>query len=90
MKVFPFCYNIKCSNTKGRKSRCSVCRYATYCSEECQKLDWKFHKFNCRKLSIFETKSKTMDEDQCKIEYTPDEIDLVGNVVESNVEMGQI
>jgi hypothetical protein len=24
-----------------------------------------------------------MDEDQCKIEYTPDEIDLVANVVES-------
>jgi len=83
MKGFAFCYNIKCSNVpQGPKARCSVCRYATYCSEECQKLDWAFHKFNCRKLSIFETKSKTMDEDQRKIEYTADEIHLVGKLIE--------
>lgn len=84
MKVFPFCYNIKCQNIpKGRKYRCSVCKYATYCGEECQKIDWIYHKYYCKLLSIFEIKSKTMDEDQLKIDFESDQIILIAKLVDS-------
>ena len=29
--------------------RCSQCRYASYCSAECQRSDWKSHKATCKK-----------------------------------------
>lgn len=29
--------------------RCSVCKVATYCSRNCQREDWNFHKRNCKK-----------------------------------------
>jgi hypothetical protein len=28
--------------------RCSVCKKAVYCSQKCQREDWKFHKRNCQ------------------------------------------
>jgi hypothetical protein len=32
------------------KHKCSVCRFARYCSKECQKKDWKNHKKTCREV----------------------------------------
>jgi hypothetical protein len=34
-----------CSEVASK--RCGRCRGVTYCSVECQKLDWKTHRFNC-------------------------------------------
>lgn len=40
-----------CSNTTGEEGktllRCTRCRFAMYCSRECQKADWKAHKILC-------------------------------------------
>ncbi|KAH6904491.1 hypothetical protein BKA70DRAFT_1296951 [Coprinopsis sp. MPI-PUGE-AT-0042] len=34
-------------------SRCSVCKYQEYCSQRCQKLDWKrLHKYGCSSLTV--------------------------------------
>lgn len=30
--------------------RCSACKMVVYCGQECQKLDWKFHKKGCKIL----------------------------------------
>jgi hypothetical protein len=32
----------------GKLLTCTGCRKATYCSKECQKKDWKYHKASCR------------------------------------------
>lgn len=35
------------------KSRCSVCKYQAYCSQRCQKGDWKhLHKYGCSSLIV--------------------------------------
>ncbi|KAJ7438940.1 hypothetical protein B0H11DRAFT_2103469 [Mycena galericulata] len=45
----------KCFKEEGvRLSRCSGCRRISYCSPECQKLDWKPHKPMCKALSAIE------------------------------------
>ena len=31
--------------------RCSRCRLAFYCSPECQRADWKYHKMVCGRIS---------------------------------------
>ncbi|GAV76217.1 SET domain-containing protein/zf-MYND domain-containing protein [Cephalotus follicularis] len=33
---------------------CSACHYVWYCSRECQKLDWKLHRLECRALKTLE------------------------------------
>ncbi|OBZ75168.1 hypothetical protein A0H81_04959 [Grifola frondosa] len=33
--------------------RCSRCGCVNYCSPECQKVDWKYHKLSCSKISEF-------------------------------------
>ncbi|OQV22801.1 hypothetical protein BV898_03236 [Hypsibius exemplaris] len=36
-----------------RSSRCSACKHAWYCSQECQKTDWKkHHKMECPALTV--------------------------------------
>lgn len=40
------CQNITCTNEK--KSRCSACKVAVYCSVACQKKDWTRHKHFCK------------------------------------------
>lgn len=37
-------------------SRCSGCEKEQYCSGECQKVDWKFHKSSCKILKKFSNK----------------------------------
>ncbi|KAJ7754492.1 hypothetical protein B0H16DRAFT_1542561 [Mycena metata] len=39
----------KCAKTDDEQSfkRCSKCQIATYCSQDCQKADWKSHKTLC-------------------------------------------
>ncbi|AGE54815.1 histone-lysine N-methyltransferase / SET domain containing protein [Paramecium bursaria Chlorella virus NYs1] len=54
------CYADGCENTTNLK-RCSCCRMIRYCSEECQKRDWKEHKNSCvpkekPKIEIFNEK----------------------------------
>jgi hypothetical protein len=39
-----------CNNTNSTK-RCSACKKVTYCSEQCQKMDWKVHKLSCTYVS---------------------------------------
>ncbi|KAJ7118362.1 hypothetical protein C8R44DRAFT_790625 [Mycena epipterygia] len=47
------CY--KCyKETDVRLSRCSVCHRVSYCSPECQKIDWPLHKPMCKALSAIE------------------------------------
>ncbi|KAJ7225071.1 hypothetical protein B0H12DRAFT_1060134 [Mycena haematopus] len=47
------CY--KCFKEEdARLSRCSGCHRISYCSSECQKLDWKLHKPMCKALSAIE------------------------------------
>ncbi|KAJ6554867.1 hypothetical protein B0H19DRAFT_1154664 [Mycena capillaripes] len=47
------CY--KCFKEEDvRLSRCSGCHRISYCSSECQKLDWKMHKPMCKALSGIE------------------------------------
>ena len=52
----------KCSNFKRQPSagvepkRCSRCHITKYCSVECQKKDWDFHRFACSVVAKSATK----------------------------------
>ncbi|KAJ6462370.1 hypothetical protein C8R47DRAFT_1158414 [Mycena vitilis] len=41
-------------------SRCSGCRRVSYCSTECQKMDWKLHKAMCKALCALEKDPATV------------------------------
>jgi len=41
------CHN--CMKDIDKPLRCGVCKKVSYCSQECQKSDWSFHKRNCKK-----------------------------------------
>jgi len=43
----PVCHN--CMKEIVKPLRCGVCKKVSYCSPECQKSDWSFHKRNCKK-----------------------------------------
>ncbi|KAF9025135.1 hypothetical protein BDZ89DRAFT_988689 [Hymenopellis radicata] len=32
--------------------RCSACKYIMYCSERCQSIAWRWHKYHCPKLKL--------------------------------------
>jgi MYND finger len=36
-----------CSRSFDNNKKCSICRLAIYCSQECQLLDWRDHKIIC-------------------------------------------
>ena len=38
----------------GVSHRCAKCRSAYYCSKECQRADWKNHKYQCRRSKVEE------------------------------------
>jgi hypothetical protein len=40
-----------CGKQPGTPLRCGVCKIVTYCSAECQRSDWPFHKRNCKSAS---------------------------------------
>ena len=40
---------------KSAPKKCSSCKKVYYCSQECQKQDWKFHKISCQKKNDKET-----------------------------------
>lgn len=41
-----FCANCR---AEGAKLRCKICKKVVYCSRNCQKSDWRFHKRICKK-----------------------------------------
>ena len=41
----------KCGKEAEKMKKCSACRLARYCSEECQREDWKKHKGSCKKTA---------------------------------------
>jgi hypothetical protein len=51
----PHCYN--CHKEVRTPLRCSVCKKATYCSQQCQKDDWRYHKRSCKKPEAPRAKS---------------------------------
>lgn len=38
---------VNCKKATDKPLRCSVCKKVSYCSQQCQKSDWRFHKWNC-------------------------------------------
>ncbi|KAF4616887.1 hypothetical protein D9613_008583 [Agrocybe pediades] len=52
------CCNAQCPSRKfetclvlmPKKSRCTGCRSTFYCDRECQIMDWKYHKKECKKM----------------------------------------
>jgi len=41
-----------CGKEAGKSwKKCSICRLGRYCSEECQRADWKKHKKSCKKAA---------------------------------------
>jgi len=44
----PHCGN--CAKEIVKPLRCGVCKKAEYCSQQCQREDWQFHKRVCKKL----------------------------------------
>ncbi|XP_065830200.1 histone-lysine N-methyltransferase SMYD3-like isoform X2 [Oscarella lobularis] len=40
----------QCANSVQSLSRCSKCKFAYYCSKECQKKAWSLHKLECQRI----------------------------------------
>ena len=56
--VYSVCSNCKQPPKKGEDlKRCSRCQFTHYCSEQCQRKDWDFHRFAC---SVVAKKSDTV------------------------------
>ena len=54
IKKMGFCCNPHCSQPDRKFERssllcCTGCDLVSYCSSECQRADWRYHKFDCRK-----------------------------------------
>ncbi|XP_021285151.1 LOW QUALITY PROTEIN: histone-lysine N-methyltransferase ASHR1-like [Herrania umbratica] len=50
----PLCQ--RCFKSDGALLKCASCNIAWYCGAECQRLDWKLHKLECRAISRLEKK----------------------------------
>ncbi len=54
----PGCYNPGCTNRGGvseealQTRTCSRCMAAQYCSRECSKAHWRWHKVSCKAASM--------------------------------------
>src|SRR6266536_2388050 len=56
---------------KLTKTRCSKCHQTYYCSEECQKIDWKEHKKSCKKPLVVKTDDSLFTMDGCYVCQKP-------------------
>merc|ERR1719419_753690 len=56
----PHCHN--CHKDISQPLRCGFCKKVTYCSAQCQKDDWPYHKRTCKKVE--EPKAKGKMEEQ--------------------------
>lgn len=53
----------------GAKLKCSICKKASYCTRECQKGDWTYHKRICKKPE--EKKDKTKGPEKKNVPSSP-------------------
>merc|ERR1712032_717307 len=53
----PVCHN--CMKDIEKPLRCGVCKKVSYCSQQCQKSDWSYHKRNCKKPEEPKPKAST-------------------------------
>ncbi|KAF8319058.1 hypothetical protein DL93DRAFT_2075368 [Clavulina sp. PMI_390] len=49
--VSQYCSNPACDSTEAALLRCGACTKRYYCSKECQTLNWKMHKRQCKKMT---------------------------------------
>ncbi|KAI0179564.1 hypothetical protein GGR52DRAFT_536660 [Hypoxylon sp. FL1284] len=59
----PKCNNLACKRGNGSATNllsCSGCKQACYCSQECQKQDWRNHKAFCKHVSTHGASSKPL------------------------------
>ena len=53
---------------KNTSSKCGRCKGEYYCSKECQRSDWKFHKSFCPKIAAYveklERREKSAEKDE--------------------------
>lgn len=67
------CANIDCSETESypmQFSTCSRCKWASYCSRECQATDWKRHKRECKTEAVQERAAyKDQNKDESSLQY---------------------
>ncbi|KAL6731494.1 hypothetical protein Aduo_002355 [Ancylostoma duodenale] len=50
-KVEEFCSHCMRAPMKGEKmAKCAACEHVRYCSKDCQRLAWKIHRPECRRL----------------------------------------
>jgi len=62
----PVCHN--CGKAMAKPLRCGICKKVSYCSPECQKSDWSFHKRNCKKPEAPKPKASTEEKEAKKIQ----------------------
>ncbi len=74
------CYNCHTS-TKEKLLRCSACKYAYYCSRECQREDWSKHKIDCNKFKEVKSQQLGIMENLKKRDIIITHSDIYGYVV---------
>merc|ERR1719162_1380912 len=57
----PVCHN--CMKEIDKPLRCGICKKVSYCSQQCQKSDWSFHKRNCKKPEAPKPKASTEEKE---------------------------
>lgn len=57
------CFNKQCGAVLEPKKRlyCSRCRIAVYCNAECQRVSWRTHKPECRKIEKIDPEFRKME-----------------------------
>ena len=45
------CFNPRCNGEREADKKCARCKWATYCSQECQMMHWKAHKRECSSVT---------------------------------------